>query len=135
MTMRPLTVFLSRLLGLLILALSLAMALHRQSFAETAETLIADRPLLLIIGMAALVAGLAMTLSHDGWAGGPLPVIVTLIGWITLIRGLVVLLLPHEALLSLFKMFQLEKHFYVYVATSSILGLYLTFMGFWGSRS
>jgi hypothetical protein len=73
--------------------------------------------------------------SHDVWTGGPLPVIVTLIGWITLIRGIIVLLLPHEALLSLFKLVRFEKHFYAYVASSLILGLYLTFMGFWRSPS
>jgi hypothetical protein len=28
-----------------------------------------------------LLGGLAMVLAHNVWSGGPLPVIVTLIGW------------------------------------------------------
>jgi hypothetical protein len=46
------------------LVLSLAMVLHRQSFAGTAATLIHDRPLVLVLGMIALVAGLAMARGH-----------------------------------------------------------------------
>ncbi len=101
--MRPLTIFLSRLLGLFIFAVSSAMALNRQSFAETMEALMADRPLLLIIGMALLVAGLAMTLSHNVWSGGALPVIVTLIGWIILDPRISSLAAPSRGGGSLFK--------------------------------
>ncbi len=132
--MRPLTIFLSRLLGLFLLAFVLAMVLHRQAFVETIDALIADRALLMIAGIAALVAGLAMTLTHNVWSGGALPVIVTLIGWIMLIRGLVVLLLPHEALAALFKMVQFDRYYYAYAAISFALGLYLTFMGFFRPR-
>ncbi|MDQ6703235.1 MAG: hypothetical protein M3Z96_09120 [Pseudomonadota bacterium] len=132
--MRPLTIFLSRLLGLFALLLSLAMVLHRQSFVETAATLIHDRPLLLVLGMITLIAGLAMVLAHNIWSDGTLPVVVTLIGWITLIRSLILLLLPPQAVVSLFVMFHFEELFYLYAAITFVLGLYLTFMGFRRSR-
>jgi len=53
--MRPLTIFLSRLIGLFAMLVSLAMVLHRQ-YVETAATLIHDRPLLLVLGMISLIA-------------------------------------------------------------------------------
>lgn len=129
--MRPLTIFLSRLIGLFALVVSLAMALHRQSFIETAATLIHDRPLLLVLGM---IAGLAMVFSHNVWPGGVLPVIVTLMGWIVLIRGLILLLLPPHAVVSLFEMFHFEELFYLYAAITFVIGFYLTYMGFRRSR-
>jgi hypothetical protein len=132
--MRPLTIFLSRLIGLFAILVSLTMVVHRQSYVETAATLIHDRPLLLVLGMISIIAGLAIVLSHNIWSGGTLPVIVTLIGWINLIRGLILLLLPPEAVASLFEMFHFEKRFYLYAAITFVFGLYLTYMGFRRSR-
>jgi hypothetical protein len=128
--MRPLTIFLSRLIGLLFLLLSLAMAVRHRSFAETAGLLIHDRPLLLILGMITLVAGLALVLSHNIWSGGALPVVVTLIGWITLVRGIVLLLVPPDALASFVEKIDIERHFYVPSVITFLLGFYLTYMGF-----
>ncbi|MCI0600648.1 MAG: hypothetical protein L0Y60_14220 [Beijerinckiaceae bacterium] len=128
--MLPLTLFLSRLIGLLLLALSSAMALNQRSIAETAGLLIHDRPLLLILGLITLTAGLAMVLAHNIWSGGALPIVVTLIGWITLIRGIVLLLVPPEVLASFVEKFDIEKHFYVPSAITFVLGFYLTYMGF-----
>ena len=132
--MRPVTIFLSRLLGLSMLVLSLAMVLHRQAIAETASMAVHDRPLLFILGLITLIAGLAMVLAHNIWSGGSLPVVVTLIGWITLIRGLILLLAPPDALASLFEMIDSEKFFSVPAAITFALGLYLTYMGFRPSR-
>lgn len=132
--MLPLTIFLSRLLGLSMLVLSLAMFLHRQAMAETASVIIHDRPLLFILGLITLIAGLAIVLAHNIWSGGSLPVVVTLIGWITLIRGLILLLAPPDALVSLFERMDFGKFFSVPAAITFALGLYLTYMGFRRSR-
>ncbi|MCI0600130.1 MAG: hypothetical protein L0Y60_11550 [Beijerinckiaceae bacterium] len=128
--MPPLTIFLSRLIGLLCLGLSLAMAMRHRSFAETAGLLIHDRPLLLMLGLITLTAGLALVLAHNIWSGGALPIVVTLIGWITLIRGIVLLLVPPEVLASFVETIDIERHFYVPAAITFVLGFYLTYMGF-----
>src|SRR6266700_1557375 len=73
---------------------SLSLLLHKQSMVETVETLVHNRPELLILGMIALIGGLAMVLCHNVWSGGALPIIVTLFGWSILIRGLLLLFLP-----------------------------------------
>lgn len=132
--MRPLTIFLSRLLGLFMLVLSLAMFLHRQTMVETAGLFVHDRPLLFILGLVTLIAGLAMVLAHNIWSGGALPVVVTLVAWITLIRGLILLLAPPETLASLFEKMNFEQFFDVPVAITLVLGLYLTYMGFKPAR-
>jgi len=48
--------------------------------------LIHNSRVLFLAGVIAVIAGLAMVLGHNVWSGGALPVIVTLVGWSTLIR-------------------------------------------------
>ncbi|HET6377663.1 MAG TPA: hypothetical protein VFG05_05070 [Methylocella sp.] len=115
----------------MLLILSAAMALRHRSFAETAGWLIHDRPLLLVLGMITLAAGLALVLAHNIWSGGALPIVITLFGWVTLARGIVLVTAPPEALASFFETIGIEKHFYVPAALSFLLGAYLTAMGFW----
>ena len=126
----PLTIFLARLIGLFLVLVSLSMLTHKQTMVETANALVHDRPLLLIVGMIALTGGLAMVLSHNILSGGVLPMIVTLFGWSILIRGLLLLFLPPGAMVGLFEMFHFEDLFYLYAAVALILGLYLTYAGF-----
>lgn len=96
------------------------MLMHKQSLVATVFRLIQDRPLLLLIGMIASIVGLAMVLGHNVWAGGILPVVVTVIGWTILIRGLLLLFLSQEALASFFEMFHFEDLFYIYAAITLV---------------
>lgn len=128
--MSPRTTFLSRLIGLYCILASLSMAAHRQAAVETVAALVRTPPLLMIAGILALIAGLAMILGHNVWSGGALPVIVTLVGWITLIRGVLVLFLSPEAEAALFAGLRYEQLFYVYLAIPLALGAYLTYGGF-----
>jgi uncharacterized membrane protein len=124
------TIFLARLIGLFALVQSAAMFIHRQSMVEAATGLVHERSLLLLLGLIALAAGLAMVLSHNVWSGGALPVVVTLVGWIILARGVVLLLLPPDAVARLFDATRFGELFYLYAAIALVLGLYLTWAGF-----
>jgi hypothetical protein len=75
-----------------------------------------------------------MVLSHNIWSGGSLPVVITLFGWIQLIRGLIFLLAPPDALASLFEKMNFEKFLPFVTAIAFVLGLYLTVMGFRQAR-
>ena len=124
------TIFLSRLIGLFTILVSLSMFMHKQTMVETVETLVHNRPMLLILGMIALIGGLAMVLGHNVWSGGALPIVVTLFGWSILIRGLLLLFLPSDAMVSLFEMVRFGELFYIFAVISLVLGIYLTYGGF-----
>jgi sulfite exporter TauE/SafE len=128
--MSPRTIFLARLIGLFAILLSLSEFLHKQATVETAAALVRDRPLLFILGMLGLLAGLAMVLAHNVWSGGALPIVVTLFGWILLIRGTILLLLPPDTLASLMDSIHFERLFYFSAGITLVLGLYLTYAGF-----
>ena len=129
--MSPLTFFLSRLLGLYYLLAALSMFLHKQTYLETVTALIHNSPVMLVVGIFTVIAGLAMVLAHNIWSGGALAVIVTLVGWITLIKGLLFLFLPPDVDAELFLTnLHYQQLFYLYAAISLVLGIYLTFSGF-----
>ena len=129
--MSPRTVFLSRLVGLYCILIALSMMTRRQATVETVTALLQSPSMMLILGIITLTAGLAMVLAHNIWSGSALAVVVTLVGWITLIKSLFFLFLPPEMEARLFLgQLRYEQLFYLYGAISLVLGVYLTYSGF-----
>jgi hypothetical protein len=128
--MNPLTVYLGRLLGLFTLITSFWLLTERQTTISTIPALLGNRPLMVVFAIIALAGGLAIVLGHNAWSGGALPILVTLIGWVMLIRGVLFLFLPPEATLHILAAMQFERFFYVYLAIPFVLGIYLTFLAF-----
>lgn len=130
--MPPRTKFLSRLIGLYCLVISLVMAFEKQAIVAIRNTFVQNPAMLFLLGILTLVAGLAIVLAHNQWSGGALPVVVTLLGWTALIKGL--LLSIPQATVALWSHLQYERLFYVYVGIAFALGVYLTYAGFAAPR-
>ncbi len=128
--MKRVTVYLGRLLGLFTLITSFWLLTERQTTLTTIPALLGNRPVMVVFAIIALAAGLAIVLAHNTWCGGPLPILVTLIGWIMLIRGVLFLFLPPATTLSILAAMQFGNFFYVYLAIPFVLGNYLTYLAF-----
>lgn len=128
--MMPLTLYLAQLIGVTMLVLSASMVLRRDFYLETLQASLDDRPLLLIISIIRLVIGLAIILGHNIWSGSALAIVVTLVGWITLFRGLLLLFLPGDRVEHMVAALRIETFYYVYAALPFLLGAYLTYAGF-----
>jgi len=128
--MSPRTIYLGKLIGLYCVLLALSMMSHKQATVETMTALIHEAPVLLFVSIMAMVGGLAIVLAHNVWSGGALPVVVTLVGWISLIKGLIFLLLSPERSLVYFEALRYGQLFYVYMSITLIIGIYLTFSSF-----
>src|SRR3974390_292149 len=122
------TVFLARLIGLYCIIIAAAMFVQRGMFVATVNVMIADAPLVLTVGVFTLFIGLAMVLLHNYWSGGALPVVITLIGWLTLIKGALLLALPSASLAK----FYVASPSYVLISgiVTFCLGVYLVIAGF-----
>jgi hypothetical protein len=127
--MSGLTVYLARLIGLFTVLLVAALLIRGSAVVEAA---MADGPLMLTYAMISLALGLAMIFGHNVWSGGALPVVVTLVGWLILAKGLLLLFLTPEPLTRLFERMQYQygEHVYLYLAPALVIGLYLTWAGF-----
>lgn len=125
------TAFLSKLIGLYCILVALSMVTRKQATVETVTSVLRDAPLLMLLGVITLSAGLALVLAHNVWSGGAAAVVVTLIGWVTVIKGLLFLFLPPGAEFKLFfEGLHYEQLFYVYLSISFLIGAYLTYGGF-----
>ena len=125
------TLFLSRLLGLFFLICGLAMLLHEQVYTAALAT-VAYNPLAMRwIALLITLAGLAMVLAHNVWSKPPVAVIVTLLGWLTLIKGIAYLFLPARWLEGFFQaVLNCGACLYAAPAFLLVLGAYLTYEGF-----
>jgi len=125
------TLFLSRLIGLYCIFVGLSMVTHRQLTVESVTALLQNPSMMWLLGVIALGAALAIVLTHNVWSGGTLAVIITLVGWLALIKSLLFLFLT-PAMETRFFLGQLHyrQFFYLYAAFSIVLGTYLTYGGF-----
>jgi hypothetical protein len=103
---------------------------HKQTAVETMTALVHDAPVLFLASLLAMVAGLAIILAHKVWSGGALLVVVTLVGWISLIQGLIFLLLPPESSVVYFEALRYSQLFYAYMSIDLVLGVFVTLAWF-----
>ncbi len=125
--MSRLTVFLAQSIGLFTVLLVAGFLVRG---GEIIEATAADRPVMLSYAIIGLAMGVAMTVGHNVWSGGALTVIVTLVGWLILAKGLLLLVLPPEALSGMMQQMRYAEHYRVFLAPALVLGLYLTWAGF-----
>jgi len=129
--MSPHTIFLGKLIGLYCIIAALCGITHKAVVVQMVATIFHDPGLIFALGVIVSLAGLAMILAHNIWSGGALAVVVTLIGWATLIKGLLFLFLsPGAEEQLLFVALQYNRLFYLYMAISLVIGIYLTYAGF-----
>jgi vacuolar-type H+-ATPase subunit I/STV1 len=107
------------------------MIIYRQATLDSLAGIIHNPSLILVLGVFTLAIGLAMVLAHNIWSSGALAVVVTLVGWLALIKGLFFLyLIPDVGAEYLLKMLRHPQLFYVCMIPSLAIGIYLTYGGF-----
>jgi uncharacterized membrane protein len=131
--MRRQTVFLARLFGLFMTIVAVWILLDEPGFGATVQVLVHDRPATLLLSLVCLGSGLAVVLGHQIWSGGLAPVLVTLVGWLLLVRGLVLLFLPANLLESLGDTLIGARWLYFPGVVALGLGLILTYAGFYAT--
>ena len=117
------TRFLARLIGLFLVAMSLALVVNQTAMTDTVTAIV----------HATAVASAIVWSSLRGveiWSGGAATILVTLFGWLMLVRGVGLLLLPSAVIVSLFERVHFGEFAYLYAAVVFAVGLFLTWSGF-----
>ena len=128
--MSAITIFLGRLLGLYLVAISGGMLANRSRTLATLDEMARSGPWMLFSGMVATAGGLAVVLGHQVRSGGALPVVVTLVGWAALLKGVTLLLVPAERIAASYKAIGFERFFHVWMVAVLAVGLWVTAMAF-----
>src|SRR5580700_1677402 len=108
------TVYLSRLIGIVSLLIAAAMLADRTTIVTTVEHLGQDRTALLLLGLFRVICGATIVLIHNVWTRGFWPLVVTLTGWIMLVRGVMDLFLPPDAIAGFATAIRVIDFYYLY---------------------
>lgn len=124
------TIYLARLFGLFMVVAAVWMLVDEAGVSLTVQALFHDRPAMLVFSLLCLTSGLAVVLGHQIWTGGIAPVLVTLLGWLLLARGILLLFIPPNTLEALAGGIVGSAALYVAGVAVLGLGLVLTYAGF-----
>jgi len=122
------SLFLAQFLGSLFIIVAASMLIQRQKMLEIMESFISSHASLFIIEVLSIAAGLALVINHNVWTGSTAEIIITLLGWIFIIRGIVGMFLSYLTMHTIFRSFRKsEAGYYAASLLVLLLGLYLAF--------
>ena len=90
------SIFLAKLIGPALLIVGIGVLLNQSYYRAMTTQFVASRPLFYVAAVIGVVAGLAIVLVHNVWTPN-WRVLITLLGWINLLRGAVSILLPEQS--------------------------------------
>ena len=90
------SIFLAQLIGPFIVLISIGMLLNLKVYRQIIEDFLKSTALIYISGLITFVTGLAIVLFHNLWVAD-WRVIITVFGWLTLIKGVWLVVLPANA--------------------------------------
>ncbi len=128
--MSPLTLYLARAFGLFCLIMCLILAARPKASIKAMNSIVDSPGTLLTIGVFTLAGGIACVLGHTVWTGGVLPVIVTLLGWVTLVKGVFLLATPPSGLKTLYRVMHYPQTLRLVMAGGAVFGAGLTAAAF-----
>jgi hypothetical protein len=87
---------LAQIVGISLVVVGISMAANSKETAAVVEASAENKATLWMWGVIALVIGATMVVLNNIWTTG-LPLIVTIIGWIALVKGVFILFFPRAA--------------------------------------
>ena len=122
--------FIAKLLGPFILVVGVGMLVNQSVYRSIISEFLHSAPLVYLSGLLILIAGLAIVNVHNSWTSG-WSVVITVIGWLMLIGGMVRLVLPQMAIGIGTTVYGSGVALFVLAIVSLVLGGLLTFKGYW----
>ena len=119
-----LSIFLAKVLGLYLVIVPLAVLVNRKHLPRLVEEFSTNIGLNILASIFALVLGLLVVVSHNIWTAD-WRVIITILGWLTLAKGVVRLLFLEQV--QKLARISLKLWFLVLFV---LVGLYLSYVGF-----
>ena len=121
------SIFLAKVMGLYLLIVPAAVLLRRKQFAELINEFTANRAMVFLSGLVALVLGLLIVVSHNVWTAD-WRAVVTVMGWLMLAKGVIRIMLPEK--LATVAVDPSSTKWTVATTVLLSLGIYLTYIGF-----
>jgi hypothetical protein len=123
------SIFLARLLGPLLLLVGISIPVNTRAFEKMGREILGSVTLVFLFGVLDFAAGLAIVLTHNVWVAN-WPVLITLIGWMLLIRGAVRVLITEKVMGFGLKVLSNKRTFSISAGALCVLGLALCYFGY-----
>lgn len=123
------SVFLARLLGPLIAVVGVALLVHPDVYRTMMKEFIRSLALCYLAGFFGLLGGISLVLVHNVWTSD-WRIIVTLIGWITIVRAALTLMWPRCVAAIGRRLIQSPQVFTAAAVIDLALGLALSYFGY-----
>ncbi|MES1157047.1 MAG: hypothetical protein ABUL73_04620 [Alphaproteobacteria bacterium] len=125
------TLIAARILGPFLIIAGIALISRRDAIEAVADTLLRDDALALIAGFLSVLSGLVIIALHDHWRNFT-QIIITLLGWISLLRGVAVIFAPDLVRRAIAYFVATPQIMPVAGLIMALLGLWLAFVGLVG---
>ena len=123
-----LTMILAKIYGIVFIAVGLGMLINAKYYRKNIDDFMKSPGLMYLGGAIALVVGFLIVTYHNLWVKD-WRVLITLFGWIGLIKGVMFLVFPKKAMELSSSMLK-QKNFTTWGAITLILGLIVGYFGF-----
>lgn len=125
-------IFVAQVLGPLYLVIAIGILVDAGQYRKMMNAFL-DNPALVYLGsIMALAAGLVLVNLHNVWVAG-WPVIITILGWLALLKGIILLIRPEPLLRFSAFWFSNDRALRIMAVGAGLFGLFLTAVGYrWG---
>lgn len=123
------SVFLSRVIGIYMLVVSVAMLINMSSFVNMINELVSNKSIMFLSGFFTLIIGILLVVSHNVWRWN-WSLLITIIAWIVFIKAISLIFFPHilDTLTTTFV--QNSKFAYGCAIFDFVVGIILLFQGY-----
>ncbi|HYD93099.1 MAG TPA: hypothetical protein VEB18_01425 [Candidatus Paceibacterota bacterium] len=125
----PLTIFLAQVFGLYMIIAGIAIIANQRNIMLAVAALVEERFSQLLVGVLSLLLGLFLVNSHNDWSTLPAG-IVSLIGWLSLVKGIFYLFTPENSLTKIIRKLNQRKWYMIDGIIAILIGAYLAGFGY-----
>jgi hypothetical protein len=123
------SIYLAKLIGPICVLVAAGLLLNRRAIDALAREILGSTVLLLLLGTLDFAAGLAIVLAHNVWVAD-WRVIITILGWLLMLRGVARVLIPNEAKDFGSQVLKNKNAVTAILAGILVLGLVLSYFGY-----
>ncbi|MFH1284799.1 MAG: hypothetical protein ABIJ26_06685 [Candidatus Margulisiibacteriota bacterium] len=123
------SVFIAKFFALLFVAIGLGMLIDRVYYHKMTKTIVKAPATIYLGGLLALLIGFILVESHNVWIKD-WSVIITVLGWLALVKGVLLLLLPRPMMSLASRLVKGKNAPLVYGIILLVLGLVVGYFGF-----
>lgn len=123
------SIVLARFFGLYLAIISIFMLVRSDSVREMLTDFANSKAVMFLTAIITLMLGIILVILHNVWTPN-WRVVVTLLAWITLIKGILRLFIPESAVKMMSKFTSNKSAYYITAIITLIVGVFLIYQGF-----